>query len=101
MSTYLHKAAQQNRIDIVKWLIDNGAKANSKDRMHKTALHIASENNYPEVVKLLIQDHRNQDGALTDLRDKDGYNSLDYALINNSSLEVVKWLLKELKHQGI
>ena len=50
-SNYLHIAAQQNRIDIVKWLIENGANPNTKDYMHNTALHFASKMGSREVLK--------------------------------------------------
>ena len=75
----------------MKWLIDNGAKPNSKDKMAKTALHFASENDYPQVVKLL-----KENGSNTNIKDKDENTPLHYALINKGSLETVKYLIQNL-----
>ena len=46
-SNYLHIAAKQNRIDIVKWLIENGANPNTQDKNLHTALHFASTKTNP------------------------------------------------------
>ena len=84
---YLQKAAQQNRIDIVKWLSDNRANPNSKDKVRKkTALHYASENNSLEIVKFLLIEM----GATTNIKDAYENAPLHYA----SSLEVAKCLIE-------
>ena len=74
MSTYLHKAAQQNRIDIVKWLIENGANPNTKDKMHNTALHFASKTGSQQVLKYLIEY-----GANLNAKDKEENTPLHFA----------------------
>ena len=54
-TTLLFKAIDQNRIDIVKWLIDNGVKIDSK-RQHQTPLHVASIQRKGDVAKCLMED---------------------------------------------
>ena len=81
----LHRAAQQNRIDIVKWLIENGlAQPNTKDKMHNTALHLASEKDSHQVAKFLIKN-----GADINAKDKAESVPLHFA----HSLEVAKCLI--------
>ena len=80
-----HIAAQQNRIDIVKWLIENGANPNTKDKMHNTALHFASKTGSQHVLKYLIEY-----GADLNAKDKEENTPLDYA----SSLEVANLLVE-------
>ena len=88
-SILLHKAVEQNRIDIMKWLIDNGVKTDSK-KQNQTPLHVAVRllKDPLEVVKCLIEN-----GADTNAKDSDGNAPLHFAT-GNDSLEVVKCLIE-------
>jgi|GEM_PF-5934989 len=53
-----------NEIDLVRILLENGANPNVVDRQKHTPLHLAAENNSPEIMNLLISK-----GALVDVLD--------------------------------
>ena len=91
---FLHKAVRQNRIEMVKWLIDNGAEVNSKNTDHKTPLHLASNLGFFEVVKCLIEN-----GAETNANDNENITPLHDAcsIVFNtiSPTEISKCLLEK------
>ena len=81
-STMLHAAAHGGHVEIVNFLLDNGAFISTVDGVNLTALPIAAENGHLEVVKALYNA-----GAAAD------QTSLHHAAANGR-LEVVKYLLK-------
>ena len=81
-STMLHAAAHRGHVEVVTFLLDNGAFISTVDGVNLTALQIAAENGHLEVVKALYNA-----GAVAD------QTSLHHAAANGR-LEVVKYLLK-------
>ena len=81
-STMLHAAARRGHMEVVAFLLDNGAFISTVDGVNLTALQIAAENGHSEVVKALYNA-----GAVAD------QTSLHHAAANGR-LEVVKYLLK-------
>ena len=81
-STMLHAAAHRGHVEVVAFLLDNGAFISTVDGVNLTALQIAAENGHLEVVKALYNA-----GAVAD------QTSLHHAAANGR-LEVVKYLLK-------
>ncbi len=87
-NTALHEAAIKGYLDIVRWLIGNGADVNVENSDGgDTALHLAALHGHTDVVKVLIWN-----GA--DLNDKhNGYTALHYAA-SCGYVEIVKDLLE-------
>ena len=81
-STMLHAAAHRGHLEVVNFLIDNGANISTVNGVHLTALQIAAEKGHAEVVKTLYEA-----GAVPD------QTALHHAAANNK-LEVVKYLLQ-------
>jgi len=81
-STMLHAAAHAGHLEVVTFLLDNGAAISTVNDVHLTALQIAAENGHLRVVKALYEA-----GAVAD------QTALHHAAANNR-LEVVKYLLK-------
>ena len=81
-STMLHAAAHGGHLEVVNFLIDNGANISTVNGVHLTALQIAAEKGHAEVVKTLYKA-----GAVPD------QTALHHAAANNK-LEVVKYLLQ-------
>ena len=81
-STMLHAAAHRGHVEVVTFLLDNGAFISTVDGVNLTALQIAAENGHLEVVKALYNA-----GAAAD------QTSLHHAAANGR-LEVVKYLMK-------
>ena len=81
-STMLHAAAHAGHLEVVTFLLDNGAFISTVNDVHLTALQIAAENGHLSVVKALYKG-----GAVAD------QTALHHAAANNR-LEVVKYLLK-------
>ena len=80
-STMLHAAALGGHLDVVAFLLDNGAFISTVNGVHLTALQIAAENGHLRVVKALYEA-----GAIAD------QTALHHAASNNR-LQVVKYLL--------
>ena len=78
----LHAAAHGGHLEVVNFLIDNGANISTVNGVHLTALQIAAEKGHAEVVKTLYEA-----GAVPD------QTALHHAAANNK-LEVVKYLLQ-------
>jgi hypothetical protein len=81
-------AVQNNKIEIVKKLIEAGADINSKNYNYETPLIIACEKDYEEIVKLLLNKK-----AKVNLQDKDGDTALKIA-VYMKNLNIIKELLK-------
>ena len=80
--TMLHAAALGGHVEVVNFLIDNGANISTVNGVHLTALQIAAEKGHLEVVKTLFEA-----GAVPD------QTALHHAAANNR-LEVLKYLLQ-------
>ena len=80
--TMLHAAALGGHVEVVNFLIDNGANISTVNGVHLTALQIAAEKGHLEVVKTLFEA-----GAVPD------QTALHHAAANNR-LEVVTYLLQ-------
>jgi|GEM_PF-609235 ankyrin repeat protein/serine/threonine protein kinase len=76
--TPLHIAVQDNRPEIVYFLIVNGAKVNVKNSEGQTPLHIAVQDNRPEIVSFLIDN-----GAKVNVENNYGLTPLDIAVFKN------------------
>ena len=81
-STMLHAAAHGGHLEVVNFLIDNGANISTVNGVQLNALQIAAEKGHVEVVKTLYEA-----GAVPD------QTALHHASANNK-LEVVKYLLQ-------
>ncbi len=53
--TPLHGASKSGNLELVKFLIEEGADVNAPDEVGMTPLHLAAKHGHSEVVKLLIQ----------------------------------------------
>lgn len=53
--TALMRAIIDGRLDVATYLINNGSRINAIDSTGKTALYYATENDYPTMVKLLLE----------------------------------------------
>jgi ankyrin repeat protein len=87
--TLLHYAALQGKEDVVKELLENGAKVDEQNKLAQTALYLASQNGRTEVVKALLKK-----GANFNLADLDGNTPLRVAS-RAGKTEVVKLLLEK------
>ena len=76
--TALMTAACNNRTDVVRYLLANGANVNKQNRFGETALHDASINNHTDVISVLLQH-----GASRDIKSNDGRTPIDYARVWN------------------
>jgi len=74
-NTPLHLAVQNNRPEIVYFLIDNGAKVNVKKSDGQTPLHLAVQDNRLEMVSFLIAN-----GAKLNVKNSDGDTPLYIAI---------------------
>ena len=72
--TPLMLAAYYDYPDIAKYLLEQGASVNMRDKSGRTALIYAASYNYLDMARLLLE-HK----ASTLVEDNDGYNASDYA----------------------
>ena len=54
MDSHLLQVASKWHTDVAMFLIDNGADPNRMDFLGRTPLHVAAADDYPDMVKLLI-----------------------------------------------
>ena len=87
--TSLHIASWLGHKSICKFLLNNGAatEAKWKEKEDNTALHLAIRaGNWRidcwEIVRIL-----SEFGASTNIKNSDGYNALEYSLIQNSFIQ--------------
>lgn len=73
--TALGFACRNNKIDIVRWLLEEGADINQADKHGATALMVAIAYGHTKIARLLIEK-----GADTERKDKHGRAALDVAL---------------------
>ena len=55
LSDAIYLASELGHLEKVKYLVENGADVNAKDRFDRTALIFASENGHFEIVKYLVE----------------------------------------------
>jgi ankyrin repeat protein len=91
-NTPLHHAATHNaNVDILKYLLSQGAKVNAKDNAGSTPLHHAAKNNTNvDILKYLVSQ-----GTDVNEKDKDGFTSLHFAARHNANVEIVKYLVSQ------
>ena len=80
-------ALHAKNLEIVKELIENGAKINEKDMNGKTALSMAAYNGEDQIVKYLIQNGANVNGKF-----KNGDTILMWAA-SNGKIDIIKELI--------
>ncbi len=88
LSTCLHVAARNGHLDATKLLLEEGANIDAVTGTYqRTPMMLASWNNKPKIVKLLLE-HK----ARTDLKDNDGWTALHPAAFYGN-LSVVQLLV--------
>ncbi|MFH1831407.1 MAG: ankyrin repeat domain-containing protein [bacterium] len=92
--TPLHVAAFQG-IDVVKYLVGNGAGINAKDNIDRTPLHCAAGYGTLDVVKYLVEK-----SADIDAKTKEDKTPLDYAKDENNN-ENLNYLVEEKKRRDL
>ena len=83
----LHDAAERGELDIVKYLVSQGANVNAKNNCGEIPLHSAAESNYIEMAKYLVSK-----GAYINTRNKYGTTPLHGAA---GHLDIVKYLVSQ------
>lgn len=91
--TALINAVIENKLDFIKWLLDNGADLNHQDRIGYAALHFAGQEKLVDVARLLLKQ-----GANPNVQDIHSNTPLWTAIFNaklpTNEQGVVKLLLK-------
>ena len=87
-STPLHKAAETNTLDVIQYLVAQGADVNAQYWRY-TPLHKAAEKNSLEVLQYLISQ-----GADVQAKGEEGLTLLHYAAGGNS-MEVLQYLVSQ------
>jgi ankyrin repeat protein len=72
--TPLHRAIKQSHINVIEFLLSNGAAIEAKDNAGNTALHVAAETGNKAVVESLL--HKKADARATN---RDGWTPLHFA----------------------
>ena len=90
-NTYLLTyAILYNQFDIIKLLIDNGARIDILDSDEKSILYIPIKYNYDVIAEYLIDINNNNLGInILDIRDRNNNTSINYAL-ENKNLKIIK-----------
>lgn len=86
--TALHVAVETGNIEIVRMLLDAGARVNAKSKAKQTPLLMIDDDATPELVRLLIER-----GASVNVQDDEGETALMKAA-EEDKLEIVKILLE-------
>ena len=73
-------AVQYGYYDIVEKILKKKVDINFQGKYGYTSLIISAKNNYPKIVKLLL----NSKDIDINICDKDGYTAFDWALSNNN-----------------
>ncbi|MBN8827566.1 MAG: ankyrin repeat domain-containing protein [Sphingobacteriia bacterium] len=86
--TNLHKAVKGNNFKAVQAILRNNPDINVRDLQYgKTALHIAAESGFREIVNLLLQ-YKEALSLDLDIKDREGYTALHLASMPILSLNV-------------
>ena len=88
-NTLLHLACYENNVEIVRFLLKNGADINKEDKNGFTPLYLACYENNVEIVRLLLEKD-----ADINKEDKDGNTPLHVACYENN-VEIVRLLLEK------
>jgi ankyrin repeat protein len=86
--TPLVLASREGKVPAVRWLLDNGAPVNERDRAGATALAHASEKGHDEVVRLVLE--RGADASIVLVKSR---TTPLIAASTNGHLEIVRLLL--------
>nr|CRZ23734.1 BMA-TRP-4 [Brugia malayi] len=89
--TALHFAARYGQLTVAQTLLALGANPNARDDKGQTPLHLAAENDYPDVVKLFLKMRQNNRAVLTAI-DLNGFTCAHIAAVKGS-YAVVKELM--------
>ena len=85
---------KEEQIELIEYLVNNGANVNDRDNEGKTPLHYAISNVPMEIVKILVIN-----GARLNIKTDDGYTPLDYA--NRTLIKHMKeWAKKQPEKQA-
>ncbi|XP_050428286.1 serine/threonine-protein phosphatase 6 regulatory ankyrin repeat subunit A isoform X2 [Adelges cooleyi] len=87
--TPLHLAASAGQLEVCRLLLDLGANIDATDDQGQKPIHIAAQNNFPEVVQLFLQQHPQLVLACT----KDG-NTCAHIAAMQGSVRVIVELMK-------
>ncbi|KAL3075605.1 hypothetical protein niasHT_034972 [Heterodera trifolii] len=89
--TALHFSAKYGQLVVAQTLLALGANPNARDDKGQTPLHLAAENDFPDVVKLFLKMKQNNHAVLTAV-DHSGFTCAHIAAMKGS-LAVVKELM--------
>lgn len=82
-----------NKPDIVKLLIDKGARIDIYDNEDRSILFIAIKYDYQKIIDILLEYNKNSIGILLfDIRDKNNHVPIHYAIIFNNITALTKLL---------
>ena len=70
----LHEAARHGHAELVRLLLERGARVNARSGTGRTALHLAAEEGHADVVRVLVDS-----GADVSIRDGRGKTAADRA----------------------
>ena len=87
--TPLHRAAVKGNIDVVEFLLENGADRNSRDKRGETALHKAAFTNRAHVLQALLAS-----GVPVNQQDDEGHTALHVAC-SYACLDAIKVLTQD------
>jgi ankyrin repeat protein len=87
--TVLHYAAYSGKLDVVKYLVEQGADVDAKTVVGWTVLHDAAYSGTLDIVKYLVEQ-----GANVDAKNNVGWTPL-HAAASSGKLDVVKYLVDE------
>ncbi|XP_036354504.1 26S proteasome non-ATPase regulatory subunit 10-like, partial [Octopus sinensis] len=68
----------RGKTDVVAFLVSSGANVNKQNSFGNTPLHLAVENNYEDVVKVLLNSKENNN-LQVNLQNRDGWTALHVA----------------------
>ncbi|GGF06738.1 ankyrin repeat domain-containing protein [Hymenobacter cavernae] len=91
--TALINAVIENKEDLIRWLLENGANINHQDRGRYSVLHFTAQERFVDLTRLLLEV-----GANPNLQDKHGNTALWTAIMNEKlpphEQAIVKLLLE-------
>jgi ankyrin repeat protein len=90
--TALHNAIEEGNLEIVKMLVNAGAKIDIPDNQRNTPLHISAFNNKIEIMEFLLAQQHLVNSEFLDAVESDGSTALHYAT-NEGYFEIVKMLV--------
>ena len=89
--TPLLEATKHRNIKMIKFLLANKADINITDTISISPLHYAAENNYTDIVKLILE---NDGNANVNITDGDGMTPLHYAVKEPNNRDMVAFLIE-------